>query len=194
MALVIQNKPTIADFVPYERPPQPYTLWSAIPRGLQSFIVSSDQLEAKPVNDTFLLNITLTLPPNFAYVMADMNIGIIQDRAVDWDNKCNLNVQNFYRANVTLSVGLASNWLQEFPTNAADDTQRTNLGLISLLPTYPIIGSQGTSGALIVASMWNNNATVAATGTINAYFSFWQFDLEQVRKYPINAPVPVHSR
>lgn len=193
MALVIQTKLLTPSYVPYERPSQPATLWTAIPRGLQSFISAGTQLEAKPVNDTFILSMTATLPPNFAYVMADINVTISQDRAVDWDNKLNLNLQNFYRANESLALGLSGNYGFEFPTMAIDNTQR-NILVNQALPGFPIVGTQGTSGAQIVVTAWNSNVTVAATGTIDAFVSFWQFDLEQIRKYPINSPIPVHSR
>jgi len=192
VALVIQEIDMTPDYVPYERPPQPQTLWSAIPRGLQSFLVDTQVLDLKPVGDSFRLNLKATLPPNFGYVMADMNVSIAQDRAFDWDAFANLNLQNYYRAPVDISVGLSSDWVQDFLTNSATGTRALNLA--QAWPTFPLIGAPGTSGALVVLSISNSNATAATAGTVNAYASFWQFDLEQIRKYPINSPQPVHSR
>ncbi len=193
MALVIQQINASSDYVPYERPPQPVTLWTAIPRGLQSFIVSSGQIDVKPVNDTFQLEILATLPANFGYVMADLNFSFAQDRAADWDNECNLNLQNFYRANTTLAVGLNGNWVNPLLPNSRNGATRA-IDVRQPWPSFPIVAPLGTAGALINFSAWNVAATVTLTGVANFYISFWQFDLEQIRKFPINTPAPVHSR
>lgn len=193
MALDIQTIAMTDSYVPYERPPQPYTLWSAIPRGLQSFIVPTALLDIKILNDDAILQLTATLPPNFGYVMVDLNVTIAQDRAFDWDNECNLNLQNFYRAPVVDSVALVANWRQRFESIGQDESQRA-LVLDQPYPSFPIIGTQGTSGVLINISMYNNNNAASSAGTVNAYISFWQFDLEQIRKFPINSPLPTHQR
>lgn len=193
MALQIQNTPLTGSYVPYERPSQPYTLWSAIPRGLQSFIAAAETLEAITGGNELLLNLTATLPPNFAYVMADMNLTIAQSLGSQWGNEMNLNLQNFYRTTESLAVALSGNWPEQMLSVAQDLTTR-NMRLNNPLPSFPIIGAQGTSGILINMSYFNNAGNAATAGTINAYCSFWQFDLEQVRKYPINSPQPVHSR
>lgn len=196
MALVIQTEVGVGVYTPYERPPQPLTLWSAIPRGLQSFLWTA-QLDLIGVGDDALLNLNATLPPNFAYVMADCNLTITQSNAgaeaVQWAITANLNLQNFYRASSTLSVGLSSDWPQDMVRWAQDDSRRT-MSLTQPWPRFPIIGSDGTTGVLINLSTFNNAQLARAVGTINGYISFWQFDLEQVRKYPINSPLPTHAR
>ncbi len=192
MATVTQTVVSTPSYVPYERPPQPLTLWSAIPRGLQSFIVPLTVLDLKAINDTQILVITATLPPNFGYVMNAAAFSITQDRAVDWTVRCNLNLQNFYRAPVDLSISLASNWVQEFSAGISDSTR--HMRVTQAWPTFPIIGSTDTSGALVVLNARNGTATAASAGTLTAFLSFWQFDLEQIRKFPINSPIPTHSR
>lgn len=196
MALIIQNLPMTPDYVPYERPPQALTLWSAIPRGLQSFVVATGALEAKPLNDDILLNLTATLPPKFGYVLMDLKLDIAVNTAFDWSVAMSLNLQNYYRAPEALSLPLSSTWRGDFDiANAITSTTRTSRWRgNNPLPTFPIIGTPGTSGALVVISASNSIDAAQATGVINAYISFWQFDLEQIRKYPINSPVPVHSR
>jgi len=182
-------------YLPYERPPQPQTLWSAIPRGLQSFVVATVALDAKALNDRAFLNLNATLPPNFGYVMADMMVTISQDNAADWDGLCNLSLQNFYRVPSDTSVALRGGYMSGFTGSAVRETRTmTRTENSTPFPTFPIIGVHGTSGILISIGMVNSAAAAATQGTINAYISFWQFDLEQIRKYPINAPIPVHSR
>jgi len=194
MALDIQTIAMTPSYVPYERPPQEMTLWSAIPRGLQSFIVPTALLDAKALNDEALLQLTATLPPNFGYVMTDLNFTIAQDRAFDWNGHMNLNLQNFYRASVNESVALAGNWRQEFRVTGPDPGTLRVSNTVQPYPSFPIIGSQGTSGVLIVIIAHNDQAAAALAGTVNAFISFWQFDLEQIRKYPINSPIPTHAR
>lgn len=197
MALDIQTIAMTGSYVPYERPPQDLTLWSAIPRGLQSFIVDTQVLDAKALNDDALLDLTATLPPNFGYVMNDLNFSLAQNRAADWDPILTLNLQNFYRADVNLSVGMSHIWLSQLLLSDGFFGTRRSIATTSNSlpwPTFPIIGSEGTSGVLVNINASNGNDTAAITGTVNCYISFWQFDLEQIRKYPINSPIPTHAR
>jgi len=197
MAITQQIVIPVASYVPYERPPQAETLWTAIPRGLVSF-VAFVALNLKLAPDSFLLNTNFTLPPNFAYVFSDMNWSITQNRAFDWENRMNLNIQNFYRGASVSAAGMAGNYVHESATSSKDSQQRS-MNLRSErgmpFPTFPIIGNPGSSGALFQHSAWNNNVTDAASaGTFDFWCAFWQFDLEQIRKYPINSPLPVQLR
>lgn len=193
MALVIQTEVSVGSYIPYERPPQPFTLWTAIPRGLQSFIVDGLALDAISVGDDALLNITAVLPPNFGYVMNDCNLTLAQEGAgANWDGNFNLNLQNFYRA-PGLSLGLSGNWVQDM-VNAAQDGSTKNSSIVQPWPSFPIIGTEGTSGIQVVVSTFNNAGVAQLVGTIQFFLSFWQFDLEQIRKYPINSPAPTHAR
>lgn len=193
MALVIQNEAAVSSFVPYERPAQPYTLWSAIPRGLQSFIVDGQVLDLIAAGDGALLNIQGVLPPNFGYVMMDLNLTLAMASAgIDWAATMSLNLQNFYRA-PGLSLALAGNWPQSMASVSQDSSTRQLLQT-QAWPTFPIIGTPGTSGIQINVSTFNNAGTARAVGTIQFYIAFWQFDLEQIRKFPINSPQPVQLR
>jgi len=193
MALVIDTRAAVASFVPYERPPQPYALWTAIPRGLTSFVVGADPVAIKPINDQLIVQVTGTLPPNFAYVMNDANLSVAMPGMAAYHPDMNLNLQNFYRTGVDASVALSANWPQSFTTISVLSDLRS-MERQATWPSFPMIGSEGTSGIQFVLSAWNADAAATIAGTMNAYLSFWQFDLEQVRKYPINSPQPVHAR
>jgi len=193
MAVVIQNVAGTSVYLPFERPPQPQTLWSAIPRGLQSFLWTG-ALDLIAVNDDALLNLNATLPPNFGYVMSGANLTVTMEAAGGgWADTANLNLQNFFRAPRNESVGIASDWVQTMLGGSLDNTTK-QLVVSQPWPTAPIIGTSTTSGILIVFSTFNTAKIARPVGTLNAWMSFWQFDLEQIRKYPINSPIPTHAR
>jgi len=199
MALVLQQIFPDVVYTPYERPPQTISMWTAIPRGMHS-LVASVALTAKPVNDTYLMTIVATLPPNFAYVMESLYFGIVVDQAEDFRNRVNLNIQNFFRGG---PAGLTANYTSGFVSTSPDNETRSisrnggdgssNGAGNTPWPTFPLTGGN-TAGVQINFSAWNNTATVAAAGTIDFYLNFWQFDLEQLRKYPVNSPLPVQMR
>ncbi len=193
MAIVLQTIAMTDVWTPYERPPQPFTLWSAIPRALQSFVVAATEMDAKPLNDDYIINLTATLPPNFGYVMNSAAMMIDVDRAADFRPDVLFNLQNFYRAPIDVSVALSMTWRQPAPISGLPTTNRST-EVSQPWPSYPMEAPRGVSGILVSMTMTNDNNTAMAAGVVNAYVSFWQFDLEQLRKYPINSPSPVHSR
>ncbi len=193
MALVSTALTFVQDYVPYERPPQPDTLWSAIPRGLLSGIVNAGVLDAKPVNDDQSLTCTMTLPVNFGYVMADCQLSVNQNRAFDWDAIANLRLNNFYRGAPPNVDAFDINYRQELLVIGLNSTTRC-MSVVQPWPTFPILAVRTESPAIVVLSANNGNDTVTTAGTVDAFVSFWQFDLEQIRKYPINSPIPTHSR
>lgn len=192
MAQVTTAISFVSSYQPFERPPQAVSLWTAIPRGLQSFTVNTQAIDAKPLNDIALLTITAQLPPNFGYVFADVALQISQDLAVDWDPNYILNLQSFYRAPQAVSLGLSISAMLPSLAGGFGTVRSTaeKTGAFS----FPIVGTKGTSGILINLQATNQAAAATTTGVCDAYISFWQFDLEQIFKYPINSPIPVNAR
>lgn len=197
MALDIQTIAMTGSYLPYERPPEAMVLWSAIPRGLQSFIVDGQALDAKATSDEALLNLNGTLPPNFGYVMMDANLTVTVGSGAagvtEWDESYRLNMQNFYRTNSNLALALNGNWRQELLPNSQDNNLASSSN-IQPWPAFPIVSPRGASGILLNFSAFNKGTTSTGIGTVNFYCSFWQFDLEQIRKFPINTPIPTHPR
>lgn len=189
VAVAIAMDPT---YLAYERPPDLSALWTAIPRGLRGFVVETGALAAKPVGDTQTLNLSATLPGNFAYVFAEIALTVRQDVMLNWSSEYSLNLQNFYQGG---HLGLAMNYQFDFtPFGLLTDGRGVGHNAIDQTPRSPMWAPRGTSGILIDISAFNPNGDVGAAGTVNAYISFWEFDLEQVRKFPINSPIPTHSR
>jgi len=192
MALDVQTIAAVADYVPYERPPDNVALWTAIPRGLLSFIVAAQLLDAKAINDDQLLNITATLPPNFAYVMQDCTLTLVATGMGFWDPFCNLNLQNYYRCNRNLAIGLASNWVSGFEVSQLFNGARTltkNGVSGTPWPRMPILPTPGTTGIQTVMSCGNGDNGATTAGLVDYAISFWQYDLEQIRKFPINTAI-----
>jgi len=197
MALVTQTIAADQLYVPYERPPQALTLWSAIPRGI--FTLSSNAgLTTKPINDDFTVIINGTLPPNYGYVFESIHFSIQQDVAGSWGATVLLNLQNFFRG---LPVGINANLVFPFVNTDRSGTTSCiafNSGSSGVgtsdVPTFPLVAPEGTSGVLTSFSGFNNQNPASSGGTLHYWLSFWQFDLEQIRKYPINSPLPVQAR
>lgn len=188
VAVAIAMTPT---YLAYERPPDRQALWSAIPRGLRGFAVAVGELTAKPLNDTETIDLSGTLPGNFAYVFAEIGLTLRQDTMSDWDSEYTLNLQNYYQGNLAMS----QSWNFDLALHGLiRDARGAGHTALASTPRQPMWAPRGTSGILINISSFNAGAPVAATGTIDCYINFWEFDLEQVRKYPVNAPIPTHSR
>ncbi len=192
MALVIQNVVGVSSYQPYERPPDPVALWSAIPRGLQTFFFTT-ALDAITVGNNALLNLNSTLPVNFGYVMADAAVTLSMVGAGnDWNRTFILTMNNFYRGPPSEAIPLVARWLQEL--DASDHIgDAKSMKQLYPWPTYPMVAPDVT-GISAVMSMFNNATTARAAGVLFGYISFWVFDLEQIRKYAINSPIPTHSR
>jgi len=192
-ALVTTNITMQPTYLPYERPPDPAALWSAIPRGLRGGIVSGAALDVKPTSDQQLLTISLTLPAQFAYVFAGIQLGINIDVANDWEGKYIFNLQQYYQG-----LSLSSSWNlpleQALKSNLGGETRASGAHSMDTLPSFPIYAPRGSSGILISIQAGNANNAAGSAGTVDAFINFWEFDLEQIRKYPINSPIPTHSR
>jgi len=193
MALDIQTVALVnPESVPFERPTNPVALWTPIPRALFTFHISI-QLDAKAATDTALLNLDATFPPGFAYIFADLNLTIRQDRAFEWSLIANLNLQNFFRAHRDV-VALNGNYTVGMASSAIDGSQLTlqQSSFTNPWPKMIMVPTEGTVGILTRFTAWNANATnAAAVGTIDYWISMYQYDLEQIRKFPINTLLPV---
>ncbi len=184
-------------YLPYERMPDPAALWTAVPRGLRGFIVNGAALELKPVNDQQLLSLTGTLPANFAYVFSEIHLTLAQNKAGNWSDLYTLNLQNWYQGILAMS----ETWILPFadglfggPSSGDPVEKNSSAGSMDILPRAPMWATRGTSGILINIQTENLVGEAATAGTVTAHINFWEFDLEQIRKFPINSPIPTHSR
>lgn len=192
MAVVIETFAMEPTYLPFERPSDVETLWSSIPRGLRGF-TTSEVLPLKLINDVQVFELNATLPTGFAYVFAEIGVRLAQNRAFDWDGQYSLNLRNWYQG--TTAGKIEMNWKLDFPSFDRNLSQRVNgFTALDTLPKQPMWSPRGTTGIRLVISSFNSNSNAAVAGTIAAFINFWEFDLEQIRKFPINSPFPTHSR
>lgn len=175
-------------YAPFERPPDNVALWSTIPRGLRGFATLNGSLDAKPVNDSQVLTFLATLPARFGYVFSEIQLRISQNRADDWIKSYQLNLQNYYQGN-----SISMSWMQALETTPLGSELGSQNQALDALPRGVMWAPSG-AGIEIQIIARNITATVAAAGTVACYINFWEFDLEQIRKFPINTPMPVSAR
>lgn len=187
VATTIEMDPT---YRPFERPPDPQALWSVVPRGLRGFVVPFSIIDAKPVNDTQTLTLNGQLPPNYAYIFAAIGMRIAQDRLRDWTDVYTMNLQSWYEGRTAISMS----WNFSRGDSGLVINESTNESPLRTVPNQPMWAPATSSGIQIIISTFNDAATVAGAGNVSFFMNFWEFDLEQVRKFPINTPFPTHSR
>lgn len=180
-------------YSPFERPPDDVALWSPIPRGLRGFTVHNGTIDAKPVNDSIELLTTWTLPTQYAYVIADYGFFITGAAPKNWRASVGYHLANFFQGQDILG---SQEWQIEFQnspalTTVARSTIAQPKESLFSGPMWSAPGLTGITGFLVGS---NENASVAGTGTVNAFVSFWEFDREQIRKFTINTPAIVRSR
>ena len=109
MANVAVSVNMTSTYIPFERPSDPQSLWTVIPRGLRGFR-SFAILAAKPMGDTETVAMLGTLPANYAYIFSGIHFRLSQDRANDWNKSYSMNLDSWYQG----QEGLGANWLFGF--------------------------------------------------------------------------------
>ncbi len=191
MALVSDTHTAIERYTPYQRPRERAVLRTAIPRGMKQFVVANGTLAAKPVNDTELLSIAMTLPSGFGYVLAEVHFNINVDTADDWNAYA-----EFIIAGPTAALSGVDYRLPLEMVNTGNGgvlldvrTAKIEAGVLSRIPIIP-----AQAGVFTQIRYANLAAAVQAAGTVDAVVSFWEYDLEQISYYPAHSALSVFSR
>ncbi len=197
MALVTQDVTPTRSYTPFEGMSERQRLSNSVPRGLLRFF-SNEAVDAKPVNDDIRLSITGSLPPNFAYVISALSFIIEVDTATDWTSFCRFRIFNgipngppsneqVARFNFSFnSMGVAimpNSRILEFSAGS----------LREWFP-QPIVRSAGAAGLSFTLLAGNGANAVQAAGAMFFNLSFYQYELNQAVRYPLNAPIPVGIR
>lgn len=197
MALVTQNVTPVRSYSPFEGMSEAQRLRSAVPRGLLRFF-SDEALEAKPVNDDIVINVSCSLPLGFAYIFSSLSWVLVNDRAADWQPFAKARIFNglpngtpgneqpatFNMTNVSpAAVVLAKQRVLDF-----------SLGDPRTWWPQPLVATPGAAGMTFIISAFNATDTVEAAGTQFFNAAFYQYELNQAVRYPLNNPLPVGIR
>lgn len=177
----------------FETPPDMPRSFGPIPRALLNFQLNSAVLDAKPVNDQQTLTVSFNLPVNFAYQLLDGTITIDQDVAANWDANPHLEVLNAIRG---MPNGVVNRhpWILVASHRAAVAPVALCTPRAPRQPTYIMqrIRAGVSPSTLFRAS--NVQDAVGAAGLVFAFFSFLEFDIEQVQRFPVHYPVQTYAR
>lgn len=195
MATVTQNITPIRTFQPFEGLSEAQRLVTSVPRGILRF-QSTEAIDAKPVNDDLVVNITCSLPPTFAYVISALNWEVEVDTAEDWTAFVRARVfnglPNADPGNNQVAAFNFSNW--RFAPLIQRRVLDFSLGSIREWYPQPLVRSPGAAGMSFIVNAGNGNNNVQAAGTQDFNVAFYQYELNQAVRHPLNSPVPVGIR
>ncbi len=148
-------------------------------------------LAAKPVNDTILLSMSLTLPGGFGYVLNELNASIVVDTASDWESRGDwrLSQTSVATRDFTYRFPVVFDLMSQ---NGVDQGVRATRVSGDVLTHTPIIPR--STGATQSLAFSNLQAAVGAAGTFDAVISFWEYDLEQMVYFPVHSAIGVYQR
>ncbi len=197
MALVTQTITPARSYSPFEGMSEAQRLVTSVPRGMVRFFTDV-AVSAKPVNDDLVLNITGSLPQNFAYILNSVSWNIVVDRAADFFDVTRFRIFNGLPNGTNGSEQVATFNLSDVsPTAAIIANQRVlNFSLGTVTSWFPnVLIPPGPSQAMsFTLSAFNAENTVQAAGTQSFSASFYQYELNQAVRFPLNHPIPVGIR
>lgn len=196
MALVNQVVSGVRAYVPLEGMSEAQRLVSAAPRGLVRFSFTA-ALTAKPINDDYNLQITCSLPLNFAYVLSSMSYSIQVDTATDFNAVAKVRVFNglaHLPPGNTQSLPLDMSNYNDAGTGAPERIANFSLGELRSWFPNPIWAPANASGMSFILNHDNGADPAAAAGLINFFATFYQYELNQAVRFPLNFPFPVGVR
>jgi len=182
-------------YSPFEGMTEAQRLVTAVPRGLVRFF-SNVALDAKPVNDTIILNITGSLPSGFAYIQSSLSFEFRCDRAGDWDGSTRYRIFNGLPVGVAgneqvATFAMASHFLS---TTVNSRILHFQQGTIRDYFPQPLVQTKGALGMSFTLEAGNDVATAQAAGTMFFNAAFYQYELNQAVRFPLNFPIPVGAR
>lgn len=197
MALVTLNVTPTRHYSPFEGLSEAQRLVSAVPRGLLRFF-SDIAVTAKPINDDLVINITGSLPIGFAYVISSLSYQLAADRAADFSAITRFRMFNALPNGTPGNEQVATFNLTNYgPGAAIAGPQRfLDFSLGSLREWYPqpLVLTQGAAGMSFTLQIGNGSDTAMAEGTQFFNCAFYQYELNQAIRFPLNFPLPVGIR
>lgn len=158
-----------------------------------SFTLQDAVLALKPVNDDELLNIAMSLPGNFAYVLNELHMNFQQNRAVDWNSNAVLIISNYGKNQKNLDMRIPIE-MAGFSNTGVSNDSKALIRLAGTLWRTPIQTPDGVAAVSLALNAVNLADTAATAGVINFEMNFFQFDLDQIRFFPANMSLATATR
>ncbi len=194
MALVTQTVTPSRAYAPFEGLSEAQRLVSSVPRGMVRFAAEIAST-AKPINDDYQLNITGSLPGGFAYVLSSLSFQLQADTSSGFENAVRFRLKNCIPG-ADPSSEIAIFELDSFILKNVSDEQRIlNYRLGSLREWFPQpLFSQPGLPMSFTLDASNGADPAMAAGTMFFHAAFYQYELNQAVRFPLNSPIPVGIR
>lgn len=195
MAVVSSVFTPTRSYSPFEGMGEAQRLVTAVPRGMIRFNLAQT-LPAKPVNDSQNMQVTASLPAGFAYVFSYCTFEIQVDTASDWDSVCRVTMFNGMPGGPSGTFSRTVANMNSSPNTVAADPSRImdySLGNLAWAFHTPTVG-QGGGASTFLINYENSAAAVQAAGTVRYNSGFYQYELNQAVRFPLNFPLPVGVR
>ncbi len=193
MAVVTTTLATTLTRTTLVKPPDNIREWGPLPRAMLNFELTSGVLDAKPVNDQQTMTISIILPVSFAYRLVDANVQVDQDVSADWAVNPSLEVVNAIRG-LPLGVINRHPWLLLPSFRAALNPVAMITPRSPRQPAYIMQSIAQGVAPVITFRATNDTDPAAAAGLVFAYFSFLEYDIEQVQRFPVHYPQTIFDR
>ncbi len=192
MAVVNTNLGSTLQRTVITKPPDQVRQYTPWPRAIVNAFVSAGTLDAKPVDDTQELAIGVVLDPKFAYRLTAFSVSAIQDVANDWLAVAYLETNDSLRnmAGVKTRHPVA---LFDTLQNVVASEMWVASGAPSSMPTH-IIQALPDDLPLFNFFATNQTAAVGAAGTIDSWFQFLEYEIEQAEYFALHYPTLIFSR
>lgn len=193
MAVVSVNLTANFRRTTFTKPPDYMRFGTAIPRSIVNFFLNQTAVAAKPVNDQEELLVRCPLDPTFAYRLVDFSVSLIQDVAHDWETRGWIEVSGAIRGVPDSTVARHSVVLDDIFDNSSSEMWIAAADKESQrLPSYII---QDVGGVLLFDfKASNQTAAAGAAGTIDAYMTFFEYEIEQAQYFALHMAPLVYSR
>jgi len=164
-----------------------------IPRGIRRFFSTFTTTSEKPLNDTYDLFLTATLPVGFAYLLRSVLIKFAADTAKDFEQVCEVLLTRGIPGQGTTSQVLHLEMTRFEPATATQSvaTSARDSDLSSF--AGPIWSTQPIAAALRL-HIANVDTPAMAAGIVDSHVEFYEYDLNQAQRYYLNTPLPVIQR
>ncbi len=193
MAVVTTTLATTQTRTTLVKPPDNIREWGPLPRGMINFELTSGVLDAKPVNDQQTMTISIILPVSFAYRLVDANVQVDQDVSANWGANPSLEVVNAIRG-LPLGVVNRHPWLLLPSFRAAIAPVAMVTPRSPRQPAYIMQSIAQGVAPVITFRATNDTDPAGLAGLVFAYFSFLEYDIEQVQRFPVHYPQTIFDR